>query len=118
MPALQVKDFPDELYDALKSYAAQEHRSMSQQTVVAVEEMLSQAQGGARSAEGVATIVHFDSPADRERRIERRRAALQVARGVRWEGGRPTAEELVRTIHQGRANRDGQLVAGLEVAPA
>lgn len=40
MPALQVRDFPDELYAQLKECADNEHRSIAQQTIVAVEEML------------------------------------------------------------------------------
>lgn len=36
MPALQVKDFPDDLYAKLKECAARNHRSMSQQTVAYV----------------------------------------------------------------------------------
>lgn len=33
MPALQVKDFPQDLYDELKACAAKEDRSISQQTI-------------------------------------------------------------------------------------
>lgn len=33
MPALQVKDFPQDLYDKLKACAVKEDRSISQQTV-------------------------------------------------------------------------------------
>lgn len=40
MPALQVRDFPQELYDQLKESAVEDHRSIAQQTVYAVEEML------------------------------------------------------------------------------
>ena len=40
MPALQVRDFPIELYEELREFAEQNHRSMSQQVVVAVEQMI------------------------------------------------------------------------------
>ena len=40
MPALQVRDFPDDLYERLKACAALEHRSVAQQTVALVEEGL------------------------------------------------------------------------------
>ena len=40
MPALQGRDFPDDLYEQLKAYAASQHRSIAQQTIVAVEQML------------------------------------------------------------------------------
>ena len=40
MPALQVRDFPDELYEDLRVYAAQNHRSIAQQTIACVENEL------------------------------------------------------------------------------
>ncbi len=40
MPALQVRDFPQELYQELKDYAAVNHRSMAQQTIAAVSQMI------------------------------------------------------------------------------
>jgi len=40
MPALQVRDFPVELYERLRIRAADEHRSIAQQTIVAVQEHL------------------------------------------------------------------------------
>ncbi len=42
MPALQVRDFPPDLYAQLKERAELEHRSIAQQTVVAVESYLHQ----------------------------------------------------------------------------
>jgi hypothetical protein len=40
MPALQVRDFPADLYEGLKVRAKRENRSLSQQTIVAVREHL------------------------------------------------------------------------------
>lgn len=40
MPALQVRDFPDDLYAELKRCAAEEDRSISQQTVHILREYL------------------------------------------------------------------------------
>jgi hypothetical protein len=40
MPALQVRDFPAELYSCLRDCAKREHRSISQQTIIAVREHL------------------------------------------------------------------------------
>lgn len=40
MPALQVRDFPEELYERLKECAASQHRSVAQQTIIAVERMV------------------------------------------------------------------------------
>ncbi|MDO4400782.1 MAG: hypothetical protein Q4D27_07540 [Coriobacteriia bacterium] len=40
MPALQVKECPDELYERLRECAARENRSIAQQTVTILEEYL------------------------------------------------------------------------------
>lgn len=40
MPALQVRDFPDDLYEELREYAASNHRSIAQQTIACVENEL------------------------------------------------------------------------------
>ena len=37
MPALQVRDFPQDLYDELRDYAERNHRSIAQQTIACVE---------------------------------------------------------------------------------
>jgi antitoxin FitA len=36
MPSLQVRDLPEEIYQALKRAAQAEHRSLSQQAIVAL----------------------------------------------------------------------------------
>ena len=40
MPALQVRDFPQDLYDELRLISSAHHRSMAQQTVAAVDQMI------------------------------------------------------------------------------
>ena len=40
MPALQVRDFPANLYEELRAYAETNHRSIAQQTVACVEREL------------------------------------------------------------------------------
>lgn len=42
MPALQVRDFPAELYEELREYAELNHRSIAQQTIACVERELAQ----------------------------------------------------------------------------
>lgn len=36
MPSLQVRDLPEEIYQALKKAAQAEHRSLSQQAIIAL----------------------------------------------------------------------------------
>ena len=51
MPLLQVRDCPEDLYLELKDRAAREHRSIGQQTIVALESYLERADdAGARKA--------------------------------------------------------------------
>ncbi|MDR1082491.1 MAG: hypothetical protein LBL27_01310 [Coriobacteriales bacterium] len=47
MPALQVRDFPANLYEELRARAKRESRSISQQTIVAIREHLATPQGQA-----------------------------------------------------------------------
>jgi len=40
MALLQVRSFPDDIYDALNSLAQREHRSVAQQTIVLLRSVL------------------------------------------------------------------------------
>ena len=42
MPALQVRDFPDDLYSQIGYLARREHRSLAQETVVLLKESVAQ----------------------------------------------------------------------------
>ena len=55
MPALQVRDFPDALYDALKESAARNHRSIAQQTTAFIEEGLGREASYTNVDEGLST---------------------------------------------------------------
>lgn len=63
MPALQVRDFPPDLYEELKQCAEREHRSMAQQTVVAVEAYLRGGGAVGRSAAAASASVAAPIPA-------------------------------------------------------
>lgn len=67
MPALQVRDFPDALYGALKESAARNHRSIAQQTTALIEE------GLAREA------LRLDANAGLSREQEAKLAAIPSA---------------------------------------
>ena len=51
MPALQVREFPDDIYEELKAAAAREHRSIAQQTIICVERFLREASARERKTE-------------------------------------------------------------------
>ncbi len=120
MPALQVRDFPDDLYEQLKAYAASQHRSVAQQTVVAVEQMLSAADA---SLCGEGSQVHriapkprlfgCDTEADRAARIKKRKdlfARIESFPKFDAPEGFPGAAELVRRGCEERDQR-GKAVA-------
>ena len=74
MPALQVRDFPQHLYDGLKRCAEEEHRSMAQQTIQAVEEMLQQRSNPSPRIDPYGVVLERDTEEARQRRIAKRKA--------------------------------------------
>ena len=114
MPALQVRDFPDDLYEQLKAYAASQHRSMAQQVIVAVEQMLAHPQtshywDGERMYRAVRPIPDFDTEEERAARIEKRKKLFAEIEKMNWGGPKPTADEIVELVHEGRRERDRQM---------
>ncbi len=75
MPALQVREFPEELYEELRAYAALHHRSMAQQTVAAVDRMI---HGDAGSERSKGALQRASCPS---RRLCWLRSALNATRG-------------------------------------
>lgn len=76
MPSVQVKEFPQGLYDELKAYAETQHRSMAQQLIVAAEQMMNRvsaagANAGSRPPENAET-----AEAQRAERIAKRTAVF------------------------------------------
>lgn len=111
MPALQVRDFPDELYEQLKAYAASQHRSVAQQTIVAVEQMLAHPEAshywsGERLYCAVRPIPDFDTEEERAARIEKRKALFARMDEITWKKPKPTADEIVAMVREGREERD------------
>lgn len=123
MPALQVRDFPPSLYDELKEYAARNHRSIAQQTIIAVEEMLaaasasgcaevrmdgsspSYAQGAVVSqaaSEGAVCFGRRESPEAREARKRRRQQLFKMFDEIPWKGSRRTTDEIAALVREGR----------------
>lgn len=124
MPALQVREFPDDLYEKLKMMAASEHRSIAQQTIVAVEQMIDRCNGdshgrkgrcdedGARSGRS-GDALGYDSESERVRRIEKRKKIFADLDTTEWGGVPPDSDEIVRTIHEERDQRDAQVLGSI-----
>ncbi len=114
MPALQVRDFPDDLYEELKVYAASQHRSIAQQTIVAVEQMLqAEATGAPFSAEHKPHYLAFDTEAERAARIKRKKEVFERIGQLHWNGPKPTAEEIVAVVREGHKERDEAILQSL-----
>lgn len=106
MPALQVRDFPDPLYEDLREYAARHHRSMAQQTVDAVDRLIH----GTAPAQtcGCATSASFELASARKLRIAKCEEVFGRAaeRRARRQDGLPNPVEM---LAQARDERDEQL---------
>ena len=126
MPALQVRDFPMELYGELKAYASQHHRSLAQQTIIAVDEMLRRYRGcegdgtdlRARGRNGGAISQGseaFDGGVAPRRATGslwsdqakcRRQQLFSSLDALSWEGESPSTEAIVELVNAGRRERD------------
>lgn len=102
MPALQVRDFPTDLYEDLRRRAKSEHRSVSQQTIVAIREHLSPHP----VASSQQNSRHDD---ERQTRIEKRRrlfAEFDQLPELRVPEGFPS---IVEIINEARDDGDARL---------
>lgn len=126
MPALQVRDFPATLYDELKECAARNHRSIAQQTIIAVEEMLAEASSpsSARAERGLSRDSEcapssgagneFSAPFDRgvvglregraarAARSRKRQQLFEECDEIPWKGGGLSTEDIVAMVREGR----------------
>lgn len=117
MPALQVKDFPEDLYEELRACASRNDRSMSQQTLRILREYLRAYReygedvgliyaGYARSAESGGCRLPTDD--DRMRRIARKRIVFERIDALPVfdvPSGFPSADEVVRQMREERDDR-------------
>ena len=122
MPALQVRDFPEDLYEELKKCADRNPRSIAQQTIVAVEEMLERQNelyfwdGRQLHRPVCPNTLDFDSEAQRAKRIAKRLALFERIGALQWHGPKPTADEIVELVHEGRRERDRQISDALKLS--
>ena len=115
MPSVQVKEFPQDLYDQLKAYSDANHRSMAQQLVVAAEQMLASQRPIPITPDFASTGVSYGvvkrtfNEAERAARTARRRNALaameHIRNKLREEGSpflAPEANSSVNTLREDR----------------
>lgn len=124
MPALQVREFPQELYEQLKLCAESEHRSIAQQTIVSVEEMIrnrananSYGSGSSTSSEQPRMVASprycdFSTNEERSARIRKREKIFAEIRRMSEEhpNPEPSVEEIVQTIREQREERTNRIL--------
>lgn len=131
MPALQVRDFPATLYDELKECAARNHRSVAQQTIIAVEEMLAAAESPvfSGSAQGRDNLGASGSRGAFSRRLEepwpfkrtvseecvqRRQQIFADFDTIDWKGAPSTSEDVVALVGAGRHERTERILSSVD----
>lgn len=114
MPALQVKDFPDDLYEELRECAAQECRSVSQQTIYGLREFLRmhKAYQSVKNALWAAPYVTDLLEGEEEQeRLERARKRHELLERIRERGPAnipadfPSAAEIIREMREERTRQ-------------
>ena len=123
MSALQVKDFPDDLYEELRECAAQECRSVSQQTIYGLREFLRmhKAYQSVKNALWAAPYL-TDLLEDKERQElqERAKRRCELLKQIRELGPAdipsdfPDPAELIREMREERANQILEAVGDLD----
>lgn len=112
MPALQVRDFPEDLYEKLKEVAAREHRSVAQQTIVAVEAMVSGECAPAKVEPARTLYLDFDTEAKRAARIKKRKELFERSKALAEKNPHMrqlSADDIVETVREGREERSEHL---------
>lgn len=104
MPALQVRDFPEELYQELKDYSALNHRSMAQQTVFAIDQMIH----GTNCCKDTAKAL---DASNEQLRMEKRKGILERAaeRGGLRNGNLRPIPSPATVLSEARSGRDADL---------
>ena len=142
MPALQVRDFPQDLYDELRDYAERNHRSIAQQTIACVESEIRRSKAMAeRGAENgyteksIPAAIHEAAMRARsvdpfgwvgafqvegEEAREARSAKWEELRKLfadlagRWSGPLPACDELAQAVRGERDARTDSIMMNVE----
>lgn len=113
MPALQVRELPEDLYEALRECASNEDRSISQQTIHILRDYLRAYRTSSGPVVWTAVPATPQTPQastrvdEREQRVRKRALAFEridALPSFNVPGGFPEPAELVRSA---RGERDG-----------
>lgn len=123
MPALQVKDFPDDLYEELRECAAQECRSVSQQTIYGLREFLrmhkayQSVKNALWAAPYLTDLLEDKEQQERQERAKRRRELMEQIRELgpaNIPSDFPDPAELIREMREERTNQILEAVGDLD----
>jgi len=108
MGYLQVRDFPEELHEELRLLAKREHRSVSQQTIIAIKEHIAQAANRAMANQVFSPSKPWQSDSEidygaKRRRIFERLDALDIPDVA------SSPEEIVQMVHEGREELNARI---------
>lgn len=127
MPALQVRDLPQDIYDRLVLSAERDHRSLAQQTTYILEQHLQYADDLeevptiSEASHGVADMgyaVRSRTPQSSTSAIERKQRKLQLlarGRALLESSQRNELTPVEDVLTDVRAERDGSLEAALGI---
>ena len=108
VPALQVRDFPEDTYQRLKTYAVSQHRSIAQQTIVAVTRMLDEANDAAHPDFTVMSNPKKSETA--EERIARRRALFESFKQTKPSKSLPSPVAILKECRDELDARDAECI--------
>lgn len=115
MPALQVRDFPEDLYEALRKCAADQDRSISQQTVHVLRRFLEAYRSGTAACDydwaPQAPLSAHGAGTAEQQRVAKRRALLAQLESLPCYEGTPAMPDAATMVREMRAERDASLAA-------
>ena len=121
MPALQVRDFPEDVYQRLKEQAKLDRRSLSQEVIYFIVKGLdardeTYVKGGDRVfRETRASWLREleEDPEERERRARKRKELFARINAGGPVGSQDDPIDTARLVREGRAERDRQIIESL-----
>lgn len=122
MTALQVRDFPEDLYEELKAFAKAEDRSLSQQTVHIIREYLAMQNNANESGSMINASIdrvrvadrRKQEEAERQERIEKRRKLYEELKSRKPIELPEELADVAGMIRSMREERDNRLVPELK----
>ena len=108
MGYLQVRDFPEDLHEELRLLAKKEHRSVSQQTIIAIREHVAQAADRAMAQQvvGSSNMRLIDDEVDFG---TRRQKVFAWIKATPKPDLNISSEDIVQVIQEGREELDARI---------